>query len=305
MKHLYDHAAIQCSRIITAIYSTSFSIGVRCLHSDLRDPIHSIYGFVRLADEIVDSFHGYDKRELLQKFRVDTYQAIEQRISLNPILNSFQFTVNKFGIEHEVIEQFLNSMLMDLERKEYDSAGLKEYIIGSAEVVGLMCLRVFCQNDIQLYQKLTPHAMSLGSAFQKVNFLRDIKADFSGLGRSYFPGVDPDNFDDSDKRAIEKSIEEDFHHAYEGVQKLPHQARLGVYVAYIYFRALFAKIKATPAEEIMSRRVRIPNLQKVGLLVFSYLSFQFSRMLKPLGTMRIMRNVSWQQQHETQNSETA
>ena len=246
MKQLYDTVSIKCSRLTTRAYSTSFSIGIKCLKKELRDPIYSIYGFVRFADEIVDTFHDYNKKELLERFKQDTYLSIGEKISLNPILNSFQATVNHFKIDKELVDQFLHSMEMDLENKQYDSTGFEQYILGSAEVVGLMCLRVFCNGDEKLYQKLKPHAMSLGSAFQKVNFLRDLNADYSGMGRSYFPGLEIEHFDDEHKKIIESNIEADFHDGYKGIRELPRSARFGVYVAYVYYLALFKKIKNTP-----------------------------------------------------------
>jgi phytoene synthase len=270
MKKLFDRVSLQCSRFTTRAYSTSFYLGVRCLGRDLRDPIHSIYGFVRFADEIVDSFHGYDKKDLLERFREETNRAVKQRISLNPILNSFQATVNRYGIRKELIDRFLESMEMDLEQKRHDRSTFDEYIFGSAEVVGLMCLRVFCDRHVQLYQKLTPHAMSLGAAFQKVNFLRDLKDDYTGLGRTYFPELDPEHFDDSTKRKIEESIQNDFDHAFEGIKQLPGSAQFGVYVAYVYYLALFKKIKNTPHHKILQTRIRIPNSWKMWLLTQCY-----------------------------------
>jgi phytoene/squalene synthetase len=270
MKQLFDTVSIQSSRFTTRMYSTSFYLGVRCLGRELRDPIHSIYGFVRFADEIVDSFHGYDKKGLLEQYREETHRAIDQRISLNPILNSFQATVNRYGIRKELIDRFLDSMEMDLEQKSHNLSTFDEYILGSAEVVGLMCLRVFCDRHVQLYLKLTPHAMSLGAAFQKVNFLRDLKYDYAGLGRAYFPGLDPEHFDYSAKRRIEEDIQKDFDHAFEGIKKLPRAAQFGVYVAYVYYLALFEKIKNTPPHQIFQRRIRIPNSWKMWLLTQSY-----------------------------------
>lgn len=276
MKELYDAVSIKCSRLTTKTYSTSFSIGIGCLVKEFRDPIYSIYGFVRFADEIVDTFHDYNKRELLERFKKDTYLAIEEKISLNPILNSFQIVVNKFAIDQELIDLFLQSMEMDLERKRYDSGGLKQYILGSAEVVGLMCLRVFCQGDDTLYQKLKPYAMSLGSAFQKVNFLRDLNADCLGMGRIYFPELEMNSLDDQNKRVIEENIESDFHNGYLGIRQLPRSSRFGVYVAYVYYRALFKKIKNTPSEKILQSRIRIRNRHKARLLAYSFFKHQFN-----------------------------
>ena len=273
---LYDEVSVRCSRLTTRAYSTSFSLGIRCLNSSLRDPIYSIYGFVRFGDEIVDTFHGSDKKRLLDKFRHDTYEAIADGISLNPILHSFQKVVRNFGIEREVIEQFLKSMEMDIDKKQHDQASYEEYILGSAEVVGLMCLRVFCNGDDGLYKALKSKAMKLGSAFQKINFLRDLNADFNGMGRVYFPGVDLTRFDQDTKNAIEKDIEEDFRQGYEGIMGLPRGSRFGVYMAYVYYRALLRKIMNTPAREVIESRIRIRNRHKLRLLFTSYLRHQFN-----------------------------
>jgi phytoene synthase len=276
MKALYDHVSIRCSRLTTKAYSTSFSLGIRCLEKKLRDPIYSIYGFVRFADEIVDSFHNYDKKELLARFRSDTFASIREGISLNPILNSFQATVNHFKIEDELIDQFLKSMEMDLEQKNYDVHAYKQYILGSAEVVGLMCLRIFCQGDTRTYEHLKPYAMSLGSAFQKINFLRDLNADYVGLGRIYFPGLEMDEFNEESKRKIEESIAVDFHNGFIGIKQLPRSARFGVYVAYVYYLALFKKIQNTPSEHVMNARIRIRNRHKARLLAYSYVKHQLN-----------------------------
>ena len=276
MKELYDTVSIKCSRLTTKTYSTSFSIGIWCLSKVLHDPIYAIYGFVRFADEIVDSFHDYNKKVLLERFKKETYVAINEKISLNPILNSFQATVNRFFIDKELIDIFLQSMEMDLEKKQYDEEGLKQYILGSAEVVGLMCLRVFCYGDDAYYEKLKPYAMSLGSAFQKVNFLRDFNADFAGMGRTYFPGLEINHFDNHYKKIIEESIESDFHNGYLGIKQLPRSARFGVYVAYVYYRALFKKIKNTPSEQILQSRIRIRNRHKAFLLAFSFFKHQLN-----------------------------
>jgi 15-cis-phytoene synthase len=276
MKDLFDNVSIRCSRLTTKAYSTSFSLGIRCLDSKLRDPIYAIYGFVRFADEIVDTFHDYNKELLLEKFRKDTYDAIADRISLNPILNSFQHTVNKFGIGHDLIEQFLKSMKMDLSKTAYDEQTFKEYILGSAEVVGLMCLRVFCEGKDAMYEELKPYAMSLGSAFQKINFLRDLNADYVGMGRIYFPGIDMQQFNENTKKQIEESISADFQHAYIGIKRLPRGARFGVYIAYVYYLALFKKIRNTPCHQVLNSRIRIPNPHKAQLLAYSYFKHQFN-----------------------------
>jgi 15-cis-phytoene synthase len=268
-KALFDDVSIRCSRLSTRLYSTSFSLGIRCLDKSLRDPIYAIYGFVRFADEIVDSFHDFDKEVLLNRFEKETYQAIEEKISLNPILNSFQHTVNQYHIEHELIDKFLASMRMDLQPKSYDHSNIDTYILGSAEVVGLMCLRVFCNGDQMLYESLKANAMKLGSAFQKINFLRDLKADYVTLGRNYFPGLDFNNFDESTKRKIEAEIAEEFRIGYDGIKQLPRKARFGVYIAYIYYQSLFNKIKNTPPRQVMTSRIRIRNRYKLTLLVYS------------------------------------
>lgn len=266
MIKLFHQVSQECSRITTELYSTSFSSSIRLLHKDLRTPIFNIYGFVRFADEIVDTFHDFDKEKLLADFKKATYEAIEQKISLNPILHSFQLTVNEYNIDHTLIDAFLKSMEMDLGKKQYDRNGYEEYIYGSAEVVGLMCLYVFCNGDKNSYEHLKPYACSLGSAFQKVNFLRDLKADFEGLDRMYFPGCDFSNFTQEDKIKIEQDIQRDFDHAYEGIVQLPLKARFGVYVAYKYYLSLFKKIKKLQPQKILDTRVRIPDHGKVFIL---------------------------------------
>lgn len=276
MKALFDQVSIRCSRVTTNAYSTSFSLGIFCLERELRDPVYSVYGFVRFADEIVDTFHDYNKISLFERFRESTREAIAERISLNPILNSFQATVHTYHIEWDLIDRFLKSMEMDLYRKSYDNEGFKDYITGSAEVVGLMCLRVFCNGNNELYEQLKAPAMSLGSAFQKVNFLRDLKADYAGLGRCYFPAVEVSRFNDDNKKEIEKSIESDFKDAFIGIRRLPRSARFGVYMAYMYYLALFKKIKNTPSEKVLHSRISIPNRHKATLLAYSYVKHQLN-----------------------------
>ena len=266
MINLFHEVSQECSRITTEKYSTSFSSAIRLLNKDLRTPIFNIYGFVRFADEIVDTFHDFDKAVLLQEFKIATYDAIEKGISMNPILHSFQITVNQFGIDRELIDAFLYSMELDLDQRKYDRAGYEQYIYGSAEVVGLMCLFVFCEGDKKMYEQLKPYARSLGAAFQKVNFLRDLKADYEGLERVYFPGCDFRNFTSADKAAIEADIQKDFDHAYEGILLLPLKARFGVYVAYKYYLSLFKKIKKVRPQKIMEERIRIPDYGKVFIL---------------------------------------
>lgn len=276
MKDLFDMISKKSSKLTTVTYSTSFSMGIRFFSKRFHDPIYAIYGFVRFADEIVDSFHNFDKPKLLARFKTDTYLAIEEKISLNPILNNFQWAVNKYKIERELIEKFLHSMEMDLQDIEYDQPAFEEYILGSAEVVGLMCLRVFCEGNEARYYELKPSAMRLGSAFQKINFLRDLKADYQGLGRSYFPNIDLKKFDDETKQKIEDDIAIDFADGLEGIRKLPRGARFGVYMAYVYFYNLFLKIKRTRSSQIMRERIRIPNRTKYKLLVTSYIRHQLN-----------------------------
>lgn len=266
MLNIFHEVSQDCSRITTEKYSTSFFSSIRLLHKDLRAPIFNIYGFVRFADEIVDTFHGHDKEVLLKEFREATYLAIERKISLNPILNSFQLTVNQYQIDHQLIDAFLHSMEMDLNKKNYDRNGYEEYIYGSAEVVGLMCLTVFCDGHKDTYEKLKPAARSLGAAFQKVNFLRDLKADYERLDRLYFPGCDFSNFGPNDKAMIEADIQKDFDHAYEGIIHLPLKARFGVYVAYKYYLSLFKKIRKIKPQCILDERVRIPDYGKMFIL---------------------------------------
>lgn len=276
MKIIYDNVSAKCSKITTRAYSTSFSLGIRFLSQKFHAPIYGIYGFVRLADEIVDTFHDYDKVALMTKFRNDTVEAIEQGISLNPILNSFQYAVNKYSIDWELIDTFLQSMEMDLGQKSHNEETFNQYILGSAEVVGLMCLRVFVEGDSDLYNKLKPYAMSLGSAFQKVNFLRDLKADYQDLGRTYFPGVDFNRFSKVDKERIQQDIEAEFSHALKGIKLLPRSSGRGVYLAYYYYTKLFKRIKATPAEKVMSVRIRIPDLNKISLMFKSIIRLQLN-----------------------------
>lgn len=274
-KQLFDKVSIRASRMTTRAYSTSFSLGILCLRPEYRDPIYALYGWVRFADEIVDSFHDFDKKTLLERFRNDTYQAIEEGISLNPILNSFQHTVNTYKIEKELTDTFLRSMEWDLSKTVYDEQSMKEYILGSAEVVGLMSLRVFCKGDNAQYEKLKPAAMSLGSAFQKVNFLRDLKADFS-MGRVYFPELELDHLNDENKQQIEDSIQQDFDKALEGIKNLPKGARFGVYVAYVYYLSLFKKIQNSPSEIVLNNRIRVKNRHKIRLLAYSYVKHQLN-----------------------------
>lgn len=270
MKALFDSVSIRTSRMTTKAYSTSFSLGILGLDKKYHDPIYAIYGFVRFADEIVDTFEDYPQKELLERFWKDTYLALDEKISLNPILNSFQQVVNAFNIDRDLIETFLKSMEMDLYKNDYDEEGYKAYILGSAEVVGLMCLKVFVDGDEKRYQELKKPAMQLGSAFQKINFLRDLHADYHALGRTYFPGVDLNEFNERVKAEIEADIDIDFKAGYEGIKKLPKGARFGVYIAYVYYYSLFKKICNTHADIILNERVRISNKRKYGLFLSSY-----------------------------------
>lgn len=276
MKKLFDDLSERFSEITTKTYSTSFSLGIKMLDRKFHKPIYNIYGFVRFADEIVDSFQDYNRKELIEKFRMDTLSAIQQKISLNPILNSFQHTVYAYDIEWELIDNFLKSMEMDLEQQKYSEELYNQYIFGSAEVVGLMCLRVFSEKNQDLYDELKPYAQRLGAAFQKVNFLRDINADYKILGRTYFPGVDFEHFSDINKEQIEKDIENDFKEALVGIKKLPIGSRRGVYLAYYYYKKLHKKIKNTGHKDIATTRIRIPDMDKFGLMFKSLLRHQFN-----------------------------
>lgn len=271
MEELYTQTAFDCSKLITKTYSTSFSLGIRTLHKSYHEPIYAIYGFVRYADEIVDTFHDHDKKELLHRFKADTYRSIEEKISLNPVLHSFQHVVNQYQIDHDLIEAFLVSMEMDLSKTDYADPDYKKYIYGSAEVVGLMCLKVFCRGDQQEYQRLLPAAKHLGSAFQKVNFLRDIKSDYDERGRVYFPGVDFKSFNAEEKKQIEDDIKDEFQKAVVGIRQLPKGVRGGVYLAYIYYTVLFKKITRLTPERVKSERIRVPNIRKFILLIKCYL----------------------------------
>jgi phytoene synthase len=276
MKQTFDVLSEECSKITTQRYSTSFSLAIYFLRKELRNPIYSIYGFVRLADEIVDSFHDYDKKHLLDKFKQDCFESIDQGISLNPVLNSFQKVVNEYQIERVLIELFLKSMEMDLEQNKYTSEMYDKYILGSAQAVGLMCLQVFTAGNKDQYERLKKYAMKLGSAFQKVNFLRDVQADYKKLDRTYFPDVDLSAFSNAEKRTIEIDIEKEFAEALIGIKQLPVAARSGVYLAYVYYRQLFNKIKRTSADRVFLERIRISNLQKFGLMCDSLIRYKLN-----------------------------
>lgn len=277
MKKLFDQVSESCSRIVTESYSTSFTLATKMLDSSIRQDIYNIYGFVRFADEIVDSFHNYDKKELLNLFEKDLKKSIENKISLNPILNSFQKTIHNYQIDYELVDSFLNSMKLDLDKKKYlTKKEFNQYVYGSADVVGLMCLKVFVKGNKNQYNDLRPYAMSLGSAFQKVNFLRDLKADHDGLNRSYFPNLNIDEFDEPSKKIILDEIDKDFKHALKGIFKLPSSARFGVYTAYKYYLKLLNKLRKTHPLKIKSTRIRVPNYQKVNVLARSYVRYRLN-----------------------------
>ncbi|MEO5673679.1 MAG: phytoene/squalene synthase family protein [Chitinophagales bacterium] len=271
MKEMFDGISYSCSKLITKTYSTSFAAGIFFLDKRLHRPLYSVYAFVRLADEIVDSFEGYDKKVLLERFRNDTAHAIASKISLNPVLNLFQKSVHTYKIDNDLIETFLNSMEMDLKQHDYSRYDFDQYILGSAEVVGLMCLRVFTENNDELYQHLKPMAMKLGAAFQKVNFLRDMQDDYKVLNRMYFPQINFNSFSEKDKAAIENEIRNDFSEALDGIKLLPPSSRLGVYIAYRYYKALLSKISRLSANRIKEERVRVGNDKKFRLMIHSCL----------------------------------
>jgi phytoene/squalene synthetase len=278
MKNLFDLVSEQCSQLVTKTYSTSFSTATSLLAPSVRSHIFNIYGFVRFADEIVDSFHDYDKEQLFKNFERELAEALEYKISLNPILNSFQHTYHTFNIDYDLVAAFMKSMRMDLTKSTYRSVEeYKEYIYGSADVVGLMCLNVFVDGNKEKYATLKESAMALGSAFQKVNFLRDLKADFENLGRTYFPNANLEALDEASKQAIIDEIEADFNLGFEGIQNLPATVRLGVYTAYRYYKRLLDRLKSTPPLEIKNSRIRVPNYEKIGLIAQSYIDIKFQR----------------------------
>lgn len=272
---IYSKVCLDCSRLITHSYSTSFTLGIKMFDKSLRAPIYAIYGFVRFADEIVDTFLNKDKSALLKDFWSDTFKAIEAKVSLNPVLHAFQEVVHQYKIPSDLIIAFLESMEMDLENKVYNEDTYKKYIYGSAEVVGLMCLKVFVRGDEAEYEKLKVHAIALGSAFQKVNFLRDMKSDYNERGRVYFPNVDYLNFTQCDKRKIEEDIQKDFDLAYQGIIRLPKTSRLGVFCAYRYYNNLLFKIKALPPEIVLEKRIRVSDKRKIYLLTISAFKNKF------------------------------
>ena len=277
MKKLFDQVSENCSKVVTESYSTSFTLATKMLDSSIRQDIYNIYGFVRFADEIVDSFHDFDKQHLLNLFELDLKKSIKDKISLNPILNSFQKTFNKYEIDYKLVDSFLKSMKWDLNKKQYlNKEEFDEYVYGSADVVGLMCLKVFVKGNQKQYNDLKPYAMSLGSAFQKVNFLRDLKADHDGLNRSYFPNLNIEEFDEESKKIILNEIDKDFSHALKGIFLLPSSARFGVYTAYKYYLKLLNKLKNTNPLKIKTTRIRVPNYQKINVLARSYIRYRLN-----------------------------
>ena len=272
-KSIFDEVSLSCSKITTKSYSTSFSLAIKLLNKEYRDAIYSVYGFVRLADEIVDSFHSYNKKQLLSELRYSTIEALEKKISLNPIINSFQKTVKQYNIEWHLIDSFLESMEYDLNNNKCSEKTYKKYIAGSAEAVGLMCLQIFSQKGSIRYEDLEKYARSLGAAFQKINFLRDLKDDYKNLNRIYFPDLDINNLTEKDKKLIEDDIKKDFEHAIIGIKLLNKEAKKGVFLAYKYYICLFKKIQNTSPEKILKKRIRVSNLRKIFILIYSQIRF--------------------------------
>lgn len=278
MKRIFDLVSYRCSRVVTESYSTSFTLTSKMLDASIRNDVYNIYGFVRLADEIVDSFHDYDKKTLFDDFEEDIEKALTRKISLNPILNAFQHTYHKYNIPHHLVTAFMSSMRMDLSKKTYNSREeYQQYIYGSANVVGLMCLRVFVKGNKEQYEDLKDAAMALGSAFQKINFLRDLKIDYEELNRTYFPNTNLRDLDENAKKSIIEEIQADLQEAYQGIIRLPEEAKLGVYTAYKYYEKLLQKLQRTPHKDIRKVRVRVPNYQKIGLLAQSYVNCKLQR----------------------------
>lgn len=271
MTDIFNEISLITSKLVTKKYSTSFFAGIRFIKKQLRNPVYAIYGFVRFADEIVDSFHDFNKIELLNRFKEDTFLALNNEISLNPVLNSFQKYVNEYHIDNELIESFFNSMEMDLFKRNYNNVTYKEYIYGSAEVVGLMCLKVFCQGSQLLYENLKPFARRLGAAYQKINFLRDLSSDYIQLGRIYFPGISIEKFSKKDKKQIENDIKTDFNEGLRGIKQLPNSSKLGVYLSYRYFYALFKKVKRKKISYLLKHRIRISNFRKLLIAFYSFI----------------------------------
>lgn len=279
MKSIFDTVSFNCSKLVTKTYSTSFSLATKMLYKSIRNDIYNIYGFVRCADEIVDSFHDYDKETIFNRFTEDLENALNDKISLNPILNAFQHTYHKYNLDKHLVDAFMNSMRLDLHKTDYlTDEEYKAYIYGSADVVGLMCLKVFVKGDEEKYKELKDTAMALGSAFQKVNFLRDLKADFEGLNRTYFPNTDLNNLDELSKKEIIEDIENDFRKGLSGIKKLPIEAKFGVFMAYRYYHQLLKKLKKTPALQIRHSRIRVSNHKKIELLMRSYVKYQLNLM---------------------------
>jgi len=277
MKSTFDKLSIEISELTTKTYSTSFSLGIKMLAKKFHNPIYSIYGFVRFADEIVDGFHDYNKKKLLNQFEENCFESINEGVSMNPILNSFQKVVNDYNIDHKLIHHFIYSMKMDLDTERvYDKKEYEKYILGSAEVVGLMCLKVFVEGDKDCYEDLSYYAKRLGSAFQKINFLRDINADFNDLGRTYFPNINLLNFSLQEKREIEIDIQKDFNEGYKGIKMLPSDAKLGVYLAYVYYLKLFEKIQCLKPDVILKKRVRVSNIRKFILMFRSFIKIKLN-----------------------------
>ena len=274
--NIWNKVSQNCSREVTKKYSTSFYTSIKLLDKKIQTPVHSIYGFVRAADEIVDTFHGSNKKQLLNEFERDCYLAIDRKISLNPILHSFQQVVHSYNIDIELIDTFLKSMKMDLDQSTHTTSTYQQYIIGSAEVVGLMCLKVFVNGDEKTFQQLKPYAQSLGSAFQKINFLRDINSDFVELGRCYFPNIDITNLDLKAKSSIERDINKDFEMAYQGILLLPKSSRLGVLIAYNYYKSLFEVIKLVNPTDLFIKRHRISNVKKLQIILKSSLKHKLN-----------------------------
>lgn len=278
MKATYDRVAAACCKITTQAYTNSFALGIRLLHRKFHNAIYAIYGFFRLGDEIVDSFHDYPKAALLQEFQEATHRAIRDKISLNPILNAFQYTVHTYAIDTALIDTFFDSMRMDLTHKSHTLASFQQYLLGSSEVVGLMCLQVFCEKDQQQYEQLKPYAMRLGKALQKVNFLRDLRVDYHMLGRTYFPHINFESLTEASKQQLQEDIAADFAAALVGIKQLPASVRLGVYLAYRYYKSLFNKICRTPISQLLQQRIRIPNYQKYAMLVGAGLRYRFNKL---------------------------
>ena len=279
MKSIFDQVSAQCSKVTTRAYTHSFALGIKCLHKQYQQPIYAIYGFFRLGDEIVDSFQGYPQAKLLAQYKADTYQAIADKISLNPILNTFQQVVHAYQVDTKLIDLFFESMKMDLTQQQHTQASLEKYLLGSSEIVGLMCLQVFCQGDKQQYLRLKPYAMRLGKALQKVNFLRDLATDYKRLGRTYFPHINFERFSNAEKRKIEQDIAADFQEALMGIKLLPRGVKFGIYLAYKYYKALFGKICRVPSNKLLQQRIRIPNYRKYAMALQAVFRYNLNQLI--------------------------